>query len=150
MILYDRESEGKDVPMVSGPVNQLEVRVDTKASREGARGMVKALIDSGCSCYLISQAVVQRLGLHVRKLKKPVKFEQVDGMLIGGKAASHLMKPLQLGLRNHQKTICFMVAPKMAEDMFLGLAWLMKWGVPDLLEENFKVNDYEEASLEAP
>lgn len=57
----------------------------------------------------------------MRKLKKPVKFKQVDGMLIGGKAASHLTKPVQLQFGNQQETICFMVASKMAEDVILGL-----------------------------
>lgn len=71
---------------------------------------------------------MQRLGLHVRKLRKPMKFKQVDDTLIGGKAASHLTEPVKLGLGNHQEIIRFMVTTNMAEEMILGLAWLVKWG----------------------
>lgn len=114
MMLYDSESEIEDDPMVSGPVDHLEVRVDIAASCSGVKGVVKALIDLGRTRCLISQAAVHRLGLHARKLKNPVKFEQVDGTLIGGKAASHLMEPVELVLGDHQETIRFMVTPKMA------------------------------------
>lgn len=61
-----------------GLVNLLAAKVDIMASCSGARGVVKALIDSGCTRCLISQVTVQKLGLQVRKLRKPMKFEQVD------------------------------------------------------------------------
>lgn len=104
MTLYDSDSEGEDNPMVSGPVKPFAAKVDIVASRSGARGVVKALINSGCTRCLISQPTVRNLGLRVRKLKQPMKFEHVDGTLVGGLAASHLTEPVQLKLGDHQET----------------------------------------------
>lgn len=59
---------------------------------------------------------------------KSMKFEQVDGTLVGGRAASHIMEPVQLKFGDHQETIRFMVTLKMAEERILGLTWLAKWG----------------------
>lgn len=58
-----------------------------------------------------------------------MKFEQVDSTLMGDRAAFYLTEPVQLKLGAHRDTIRFMVTPKMAEDMILGLAWLAKWGL---------------------
>lgn len=84
MVLYNSEREGEDNLMVSGPVNHFEVKVSIKAPHSGTKGVVKAFIDSGSSHCLISQTMVQKLGLQVRKLKKSMKFEH--GLLIGGRA----------------------------------------------------------------
>lgn len=58
----------------------------------------------------------------MRKVRKPVKFKQVDGSLVGGQAIHPLMEPVQLKFGDHQETIRFMVTPKKAEDMIIGLA----------------------------
>lgn len=84
--------------MVSAPVHHLEAKMDIAALCSGTRQGVKAVIDLGCSFCLISQLTVQRLGLHVRKFRKPVKFEQVNGTLLVGKVASHLTESVQLKL----------------------------------------------------
>lgn len=39
----------------------------------------------------------------------------------GGLGASYLTEPVHLRLGDHQETIWFMVAPKMAEEVILGL-----------------------------
>lgn len=89
--------------------------------------VVKALIVLGCTHCLISQATVWSLGLHVRKLMKSMKFDQIDGTLMGGRGASHLMEPVQLKFRDYQETVRFMITLKMAEEIILGLTWLPKW-----------------------
>lgn len=71
MVFYDSNSEGEDDPMVSGPVNHLKAKVDIAASHSGARGVLNAFLDSGCTHCLIGQATVWKLELHVRELKKP-------------------------------------------------------------------------------
>lgn len=56
-----------------------------------------------------------------------MKFEVVDGSLIGGSPATHLT-PVLLEMGQHWE-IQFVVIPKMSETIILGLAWLNK-GVP--------------------
>lgn len=57
-----------------------------------ARGMVKALIDSSCTRCLVSLQMVGNLGLRVWNLHQPLKFEQVDGSMIGRLPASYLSR----------------------------------------------------------
>lgn len=49
MTLYNSDREGEDDAMVSGPVNHFAAKVDIAAPHSEAKGMVKALIDSGCT-----------------------------------------------------------------------------------------------------
>lgn len=56
-----------------------------------------------------------------------MKFKQVDRSIIGGMPASYLTEPVSLRMESHTGTIEFVVAPKMAEAMILGLVWLPKW-----------------------
>lgn len=58
-----------------------------------------------------------------------MKFEQVDGSIIGGLPTSYLTEPVSLRMGNHKETIQFMVAQKMAEAMILELTWLKKWSL---------------------
>lgn len=58
----------------------------------------------------------------MRKLYHLMKFEQVNSSLVGGLPASYLTEPVHLRLGNYKETIRFVVAPKMAEAMILGLS----------------------------
>lgn len=50
------------------------------APKSGAQGEMKALIDSGCTCSLISLQTVQKLGLRMKRLCHPMKFK---AMILG-------------------------------------------------------------------
>lgn len=43
--------------------------------------------------------------------------------------AMYLMEPMSLKAGTHEETIQFIVTPKVAETMILGLAWLRKWNL---------------------
>lgn len=76
---------------------------------------------------IVNLQTVRKLGLRVRKLCRSMRLKQVDGSIIGGLPTSYLTKPVHLTLGTHQETNQFVVAPKMAEAMILGLAWLSQW-----------------------
>lgn len=48
-----------------------------------AQGNVEVIIDLGCTLCLISLQTILKLGIRVRTLIRPLKFEQVNGLLIG-------------------------------------------------------------------
>lgn len=60
-------------------------------------------------------------------LTGPIRFEQVDGSLLGGTPATLITEPLQLEMGWHWELIHFMLVPKMTKAVILGLAWLDKW-----------------------
>lgn len=72
-MIYESNNEGEDDPMVS----------ETITPHLGVKGVIKALIGSGCTRCLVNQQTVQKLGLRVRKLGHPMKFEQVDASIVG-------------------------------------------------------------------
>ncbi|XP_060539018.1 uncharacterized protein LOC132709560 [Pantherophis guttatus] len=125
---YDTEDEGEDDPMVSGPVHPFLFPIRLTAPKTGAQETFQALIDSGSTRCLINLPTVLKLGIRAKQLKQPIRFEQVDGSLVGGTYATHLTEPVRLELADHWETIRFIIAPKMTEPVILGLSWLDKWG----------------------
>lgn len=52
--LYESEREGEDDPMVSETNSPLSAKVEVVVPSSGAKGVIKALIDSGCIRFLVS------------------------------------------------------------------------------------------------
>lgn len=68
-----------------------------------------------------------KLGIMVKNMIQPIRFEQVNGLLIGGAPTTHLTEPVKLEMGSHWEMIQFLVAQKMTEAVILGLSWLDKW-----------------------
>lgn len=141
LIFYKSDSEGEDNPMVSEPIKPLAIQMEIIASRSGAKTVVKALIDSGCTKCMASLQTVQKLGLWVRKLCQSMRFKQVDGSIMGGLLTSYLTEPMRLRLANYKEIIQFVVTPQMAEAVILGLSWLTKWD-PNIRWGNMAMEKY--------
>lgn len=92
----------------------------------GQRGRYGVLIDLGCTWCLISQVVIANLGIWMKDMPRPVRFEQVDGSLLGVAPATHVAEPVSLEMGQHWEVIWFIVVLKMTETIILGLAWLDK------------------------
>lgn len=84
LVEYDSEDEGPEDPMVSNPIRPFIIPVTLKKPDGDRGGVYGALIDSGCTRCLINHRVVIDLGLRVVRLHKPIRFEQVDGTILGG------------------------------------------------------------------
>lgn len=117
-------NEGAD-PMVSKPVKPFLISVVIRTASETRE--CKALVDSGYTRCLMSTAMAGRLGVCLKRLSNPIHFEQMDGSLLGGRPATHITEQVTLEIGLHQERICFVVVPRIMEDMVLGLVWLDKW-----------------------
>ncbi|KAK9395616.1 RTL1: Retrotransposon-like 1 [Crotalus adamanteus] len=71
-------------PMVSEPIAPFAIPITLTSPLTGRSSEYHALIDTGCTCCLISRDVVQTVGIRVTQLASPIRFEQVDGSLLGG------------------------------------------------------------------
>lgn len=97
-VFYENDSEGEDDPMVSGTITPLTAQGEVVVpSQSGARGGgFMALLYLGCTQCLISLKTVDLLGLRLKRLKHPMKFEQVDGSLMGWVPATCLTEAVTL------------------------------------------------------
>lgn len=69
-------------------------------------------------------------------MAKPIRFEQMDGSMLGGALATHITEPVKLEMGEHWELSRFVVVATMNESLILGLAWLDKWG-PTIWWEGF-------------
>lgn len=76
-------------------------------------------------------------GIEGERLRQPMKFKEIDGSIVGDLPTCYLTEPVHLSLGNQEETIRFVVAPKMAEVMILGLCWLTKWS-PSCIGKNMR------------
>lgn len=71
LTFYESNSERENDLMVSGIINPFSAQVEVVVPHLGVKGVVKALIDSGCTRCLVSLQMVWKLGLRVKKLRQP-------------------------------------------------------------------------------
>lgn len=92
------DDDGENDPMVCMAIQPFLVSVVLMARR---RQECKALIDSGCTRCLMSTAVADSLGVKIRKMLRPLSFEQMDGSLLGGQPATHITERITLEIGPH-------------------------------------------------
>ncbi|KAG8147118.1 hypothetical protein E2320_022583, partial [Naja naja] len=100
--------------MVSMPIHPFVISVVLTNMRINQQLKLGALIDSGCTRCLITQAVVH-------------KFEQVDGSILVGTPATHRTEMVRMDMGHHWEKISFVVVNHMTEAVIWGLSWLDKW-----------------------
>lgn len=83
LVAYDSANDSAEDPMVSEPICPFSVPIALTSPQTGHRGTYRALIDSSCTSCLISKDVVAEVGFRVRQLANLIRFEQVDGSLLG-------------------------------------------------------------------
>lgn len=84
LVVYDSGDNVPEDPMVSGAIRPFIILVTVTDPQSGWCRKYGALIDTGCTMCLISQAMAIELKLLVREFLKPMMFDQVDGSLLGG------------------------------------------------------------------
>lgn len=80
-------------PMVSQAIKPFLISVVVRAKHQQK---CKALVDSDCPCCLMNVATADSIGVGVRRLAHPIRFEQMDGSLLGGQLATHVTELLTL------------------------------------------------------
>lgn len=68
-----------------------------------------------------------QLGLRVDRLRTPIRFEQMDGSILGGSPATWVTEPIRLEIREYWELIRFIIVDSIIKLIILGLAWLDKW-----------------------
>ncbi|KAK9412177.1 hypothetical protein NXF25_003352 [Crotalus adamanteus] len=127
-VLQEYEEEGPvEDPMVSEPIVPFTIPVTLTSPVTSESMPFQALLDTGCTRCLISKGVVQQMRIRVTRLKSPIRFEQVDGSLLGGAPTTLVTEPVRMDVGGHWEVIRFIVVPSMSEPVILGLAWLDKW-----------------------
>lgn len=119
------ESGRESDPMVCMPIKPFLIPVMLEAIR---RRQCNVLIDSECTCCLMSLQLATDLGVCIKKLAQPIRFEQMDGSLLGGGPATHVTGKLTLEIGQQSKELQFVVVPRITKDIVLEMAWLDKWG----------------------
>ncbi|KAK9406808.1 hypothetical protein NXF25_005582 [Crotalus adamanteus] len=123
---YEEEGPVED-PMVSDPIVPFTIPITLTSPVTRESGSFQALLDTGCTRCLISKEVVRQMSIRVTRLKSPIRFEQVDGSLLGGAPTNWVTEPVRMEIGIHWEVIRFIVVPSMSESIILGLAWLDKW-----------------------
>lgn len=77
------EDQPPDDPMVNAPVHPFVIPVQLRNIHTSATLQRQALIDSGCTRCLMARTIVDQLGLHTVPLTLPIRFEQMDGSILG-------------------------------------------------------------------
>uniref|UniRef100_A0A2D4IEP7 Peptidase A2 domain-containing protein n=1 Tax=Micrurus lemniscatus lemniscatus TaxID=129467 RepID=A0A2D4IEP7_MICLE len=125
--IIDSEEDNQEDTTVSSQVLPFLIPVVLGNQQNGMRGRYGALVDTGCTRCLINQLVVDELKLSVEFMKQPMKFEQVDGSLLGGKPSFTMTVPVKLEIGVHWEILRFIVVQDMRADVILGLVLLDHW-----------------------
>lgn len=56
------------------------------------------------------------------RMHQPIRFEQMDGSMLGGKPVTHITEPIKLEIGEHWENLRFIVVEKMIESIILGMA----------------------------
>lgn len=76
---YESNSKGEDDSMLNGPITPITARI----SSLGVKWVLTALLDLGCIRFLVSPQEVEKLGMRLRKLRKPIAFSRLDRSVTG-------------------------------------------------------------------
>jgi len=107
-------SSPKYYPCPEGPA-QLDV--------EGKRGRIHVLLDSGASCFLLSEKLVERLDIPYKVQKKPIKIVGFDG-LSSSSGGQRYTCPITLVIGNgHRSPISAEIAPRGRFDLIIPFGW---------------------------
>lgn len=131
------ESNYENDPLVGGLIDPIMVPLELSILGSGKKVTLAALLDSGCTCCLISPKLVGKMGAPLRRLETPIAFCQLDGSFAWGIPASFAARLLNLVKGSHSETL----APGMEMPLVLGLAWLKKWN---------HIDDWREGCLKFP
>ncbi|KAK9401689.1 hypothetical protein NXF25_010045 [Crotalus adamanteus] len=127
-VLHEYEEEGQvEDPMVSEPIVPFNIPVTLTSPVTGEAKSFQALVDTGCTRCLISKEVASQMHIRVTRLKSPIRFEQVDGSVLGGAPTTLVTEPVRMEVAAHWEMLRFIVVPSMSEAIILGLVWLDKW-----------------------
>ena len=107
-------SSPKDYSCPEGPA-QLDI--------EGNGTRIHVLLDSGASCFLLSEKLVERLNIPYKVRKKPIRIVGFDG-LSSSSGGQRYTSPITLEIGNgHRSPISAEIAPTGPFDLIIPFGW---------------------------
>jgi len=90
---------------------------------EGKHTRIHVLLDSGASCFLLSEKLVERLDIQYKVRKKPIKIVGFDG-LSSSSGSQRYTRLITLEIRNgHKSPISPEIAPTGRFDLIIPFRW---------------------------
>jgi len=90
---------------------------------EGNRTRIHVLLDSGASCFLLSEKLVEQLNIPYKVRKKPIKIVGFDG-LSSSSGGQRYTRPITLEIRNGNRSpISGKIAPTGRFDLIIPFGW---------------------------
>jgi len=90
---------------------------------EGKRRYINVLLDSGASCFLLSEKLVEQLDIPFKVQRKPIKIGGFDG-LSSSSGGQRYTRPIILEIGNgHRSIISAEIAPTGHFDLIIPFRW---------------------------
>jgi len=115
----NEEPDSPQRPIPSSPKNYSCPEGPAHLDVEGRRTSIHVLLDSGASCFLLSEKLVKRLDIPYKVRKKPIRIVGFDG-LSSSSGGQRYTPPIILEIGNgHQSPISAEIAPTGRFDLII-------------------------------
>jgi len=119
----NEEPDSPQRPIPSSPKHYSCPEGPAELDVEGKRTRIHVLLDSGASCFLISEKLVGRLNIPYKVRKKPIRIVGFDG-LSSSLAGQRFTHPITLEIGNgHRSPISAEIAPTGGFDLIIPFGW---------------------------
>jgi len=123
---FKRKNEEPDSParpIPSSPKHYSCPEGPAQLDVEGRRTRIHILLDSGASCFLLSEKIVERLDIPYKVRKKPIRIVGFDG-LSSSSGGQRYTRPITLEIGNgHRSPISAEIAPTGRFDLIIPFGW---------------------------
>jgi len=119
----NEEPDNPQRPIPSSPKHYSCPEGPAQLDAEGKRTRIHVLLDSGASCFLISEKLVGQLDIPYKVRKKPIRIVGFDGLSSssGGQRFTH---PITLEIGNgHRSPISAEIALTGRYDLIIPFGW---------------------------
>jgi len=120
----NEEPDSPERPIPSSPKHYSCLGGHAKLEVEGKRMRIHVLLDSGASCFLISEKLFERLDILYKVRTKPIRIVGFDG-LSSSSGGQRYTRPITREIGNgHRSPISAEIAPTGRFDLIIPFGWL--------------------------
>jgi len=119
----NKEPDSPQRPIPSFPKHYSCLEAPAQLDVEGKRTRIHILLDSGASCFLLSEKLVERLDIPYKVRKIPIKIVGFNG-LSSSSGGQRYTRPITLEIGNgHSSPISAEIAPTGRFDLIIPFEW---------------------------
>ena len=117
------EPDSPHRPIPSSPKHYSCPEGPAQLDVDGKRTRIYVLLDSGASCFLLSETLVKRLNIPYKVREKPIQIVGFDG-LSSSSGGQRYTRPITLEIRNgHRSPISAQIVPTGRFDLIIPFGW---------------------------